>query len=748
MLRVPYCRRALACLALLATTHLTVSQAASPINSPYPSGAESSNTLFAAFFGGSPKTSDPALSYSVPETTITYNVYEPLYRYHYLKRPYELEGNAAEAVVVPQFLDREGRVLPPDAPAEAVAESVYDFKIRPGMRFAPHPAFARQPDGAPTYYPVNFDALKDVFSPMDFPEKGTRELTAYDFEYGIKRLSSPRLPSPIFGTIGRRIVGMQDYAAQLKEIDKPDAKGQRPSWLDLRQYPLEGVQALDDRTLRIRVLGKDPQFKYWLAMNFFAPVPWEAERFYNQPGMAERNLGLARWPVGAGPYFLADFQLNRSYTLERNPNYWGLPYPCEGSPEDQARGYLDDCGKPTPFIDRAEFILEKESIPRQGKFLQGYYDSPGLDRSEYGVAMLVAAGDNAEKAALYKERGLLLETEVEQATWYLGFNWLDPVVGKGDTPEQQERNRKLRLAVSLALDWSEQIAIFQQGQGHVSHGPIPPGVFGFREGADGVNTELFDIVDGKAVLKPIETAKKWLAEAGYPDGRSAETGAPLVLNFDSMVGGGSNPQYDWMRRSLARLNIQLDLRATDYNRFQDKMMKGSAQIYQWGWNGDYPDAENFLTLLYGPSAKALHGGENASNYSNAAYDKLYKRMVTLEDGPEKQALIDQMVQILRHDAVWNFAYHPVGSGAYHKWVGNSSPSKMIRNSLQFFKLDTALRTESIRAWNQPVWWPLLVVVAVLGLIILVSWRTLRRTQKQTAFGADSRATARTHGAAE
>ena len=47
------------------------------------------------------------------------------------------------------------------------------------------------------------------------------------------------------------------------------------------------MQALDPHTLRIRVNGKYPQFKYWLAMTFTAPVPWEADRFYNQPGMAE-----------------------------------------------------------------------------------------------------------------------------------------------------------------------------------------------------------------------------------------------------------------------------------------------------------------------------------------------------------------------------------------------------------------------------------------------------------------------------
>src|SRR5690606_37140083 len=189
---------------------------------------------------------------------------------------------------------------------------------------------------------------------------------------------------------------------------------------------------------------KYPQFKYWLAMTFTAPIPWEADRFYHQPGMAEQNLSLNTWPVGTGPYMLTESIINRRHVLSRNPNYRGEPYPCEGEPGDKEAGLLDDCGKPTPFIDHLVFSLEKESVPLMGKFLQGYYDIPQADRGEYGVAMRVAAGDSADKAALYEEHGLQLRSATEAQQFYLGFNWLDPVVGFGDTPEQQEKNRKLR----------------------------------------------------------------------------------------------------------------------------------------------------------------------------------------------------------------------------------------------------------------------------------------------------------------
>lgn len=721
--------------------------AASPINSPYEAGAESDNTLFAAFAGRSPKYLDPAQSYSVDETTFTYNIYEPLYGYDYLKRPYVLTPRGAAEVLAPRYVDGQGRPLPDDAPGESIAESIYDIPIRRGVRFQPHPAFATQPDGTSTYFPLAPDALKDIVAVPDFKETGTRELTAADYAYGIKRLASPRVASPIYSLMADYIVGFDAYGAQLKQVDARLREGVPPGgrdlpWLDLRTVDVPGIEAVDPHTLRIRIKGKYPQFKYWLAMTFVAPIPWEADRFYSQPGMAARDLSFNTWPVGTGPYMLTESIQNRRHVMQRNPNFHGEPYPCEGEPGDAAAGLLADCGKPTPFIDRAVFSLEKEAIPLSGKFLQGYYDVPQLDRGEYGVSMRVAASDSPQKASLYQDRGIALPTTVETSNWYMGFNWKDPVVGRGDTPEQQEKNRKLRQAISIAFNWDEYVAVFENSQAEVAHGPVPPGVLGYRPPPAGMNKTVYDDVGGRPQRKSLDEARRLLAEAGYPSGRETKTGAPLVLHYDSMVGAGADPRFDWMRRQLSRIGVQLDVRATDYNRFQDKMRRGAAQLFLWGWKADYPDAENFLFLLYGPNAKADHNGENASNYANPEYDKLFERMKTLDDGPEKEQLIHQMTALVQRDAPWMFGYFPFSGGAYHQWVGNAKPTQMVRNTLQYMKIDPVLRDAKIREWNNPIWWPLIVLALVLALAILPAYITYRRRAKRTAFGAAARATAK------
>jgi len=710
---------------------------AEPINSPYQAGAEAQNTLYTAFTQRSPRYLDPAKSYSSDETPYTYSIYEPLYGYHYLKRPYELNARAAEQVATPVLLDVAGNVLPDTAPPDLVHESIHEIKLRPGILFQPHPAFAKKADGQYTYYPLAPGALDDRYAITDFSQTGTRELTAHDYVYGFRRLASPRVASPIYSTLAQHVVGFAQYGDELKTADaqlREQSGDSEPPWLDLRDFGFDGVQAIDDHTLRIRVKGSYPQFKYWLSMTFTAPVPWEADRFYSQPGMATNSLSLNTWPVGTGAFMMVESLQNRRHVLARNPNFRGEPYPCEGEPGDREAGLLDDCGKMTPFVDRMVFNIEKESIPLQGKFMQGYYDLPQANRGDVGVAMLVAAGDSSEKAALYAEHGIQLPTTVEASIFYLGFNWLDPVVGQGDTPEQQEKNRKLRQALSIAFNWEEYIAIFQQGQAQPSFGPVPPGILGYQAAPQGINRVVYDVVDGEPKRKSLDYARQLMAEAGYPNGRDEKTGQPLVLYFDSAAGANaSNPALDWMRRQVSHLGAQLDIRATDYNRFQEKMSRGVAQMFMWGWIADYPDAENFLFLLYGKQVKADKGGENASNYSNPQYDALFEKMRDLPDGPEKAAIIDQMIKVVQHDAPWMFGFFPKSAGAYQQWVHNAKPSQMVRNGLQYLRIDSELRHQKIAQWNHPVWWPLVVLAILLAFIIWPAWRMVKSQQQRTAL---------------
>lgn len=713
-----------------------------PLNAPHPLEAYEEAAIYSAFGGRSPRTLDPQRSYSSDETVYTYSIYEPLYQYHYLKRPYVLEPRTAEAVAKPKYFDREGAPLADDADPSLIAESVYDIRIKKGIYYAPHPAFAKDREGKFLYHALPYEDALRRRRVADFPETGTRELTAEDYVYGIRRLASPRVGSPILGTMSGYIPGLKELAADLRALNEKTGKA---AWLDLRTVPFSGAEALDAHTLRIRVRGKYPQFSNWLTMAFFAPLPWEAERFYHQQGFADGNFSLDTWPVGTGPFMMSVFEENRRHEMVRNPNFRTVRYPCEGAPGDKEAGYLEGCGKPLPLTDRAVFDMEKEAVPLQTKFLQGYYDSPSIDRVDTGLGYLAAMQDSEEKAALYQEKALKFPETVEASLWYIGFNWLDPVLGGTGTPEAQTRARKLRQAISIAVNWEENLAIFQKDQGMPAHGPIPPGLFGWRDdGPSAFNPVVYRRDEqGRVVRRSIEEARALMREAGYPDGRDEKTGRPLVLSFDYQnASQGAKAYLEWYQRQFAKLGIQLDIRATDYNRFQDKMSRGAAQIFLWGWVADYPDAENFLFLFYGPNAKAKTGGENASNYSSPEFDRAFEAMKYLEDGPEKAELIDRMIRIMQTDAPIMFGYYPKAAAAFHAWVTNAKPTSMIRNFLPYVGIDAAKRRASIEAWNQPVLWPLALLGGALFILLAGAravWRRrdARRLREEKPRGGTS-----------
>ncbi len=134
------------------------------------------------------------------------------------------------------------------------------------------------------------------------------------------------------------------------------------------------------------------------------------------------------------------------------------------------------------------------------------------------------------------------------------------------------------------MDFEEFISIFANGRGIAAQSPIPPGIFGYREGEAGINRYVYDWKNGAPQRKSVAVAKKLLAEAGYPNGIDAKTKQPLVIYLDTTASGvGGKSRLDWLRKQFDKLNVQLVVRSTDYNRFQDKVRRGDTQLFYFGW---------------------------------------------------------------------------------------------------------------------------------------------------------------------
>lgn len=687
----------------------------SELNDPYPEREEGRPILYQSF-SERPKHLDPAKAYSSNEYAFIAQIYEPPLQYHYLKRPYQLVPLTADAMPAVRYLDARENPLPETAAASAIAYTDYIVTLKPGIAYQPHPAFARDPRGRYIYH----DLAENRFERWaDFRETGSRELLAEDYVYQIKRLAHPKLQSPIAEIMKNYIVGF-DRLAHLA-ADKPLAA--------LKDLPLDGAQTLSRHQYRIRIRGKYPQFLYWLAMPFFAPMPWEADVFYAQPGLNRHNITLDWFPVGTGPYYLAENNPNRRMLLERNPFFHAEYYPGEGEAGDAGRNLLVDAGKPLPFIDKVVFMLERETIPYWNKFLQGYYDASGVASDSFDQAVQFTGAGAVTLTESLREKGIQLQTAVETSSFYMGFNMLDKVLGG-----YSERAVKLRRAIAIAVDYEEFISIFRNGRGVAAQGVLPPDIFGYDDGRQGINPYVYDWQNGKPRRKSVAEAKKLMAEAGYAGGIDPATGEPLILYFDTVATGADDrPMMNWYRKQLEKLGVKLIIRGTDYNRFQEKMNTGNAQIYVWGWNADYPDPENFFFLLYGPNSKVEHGGENASNYANPEFDALFEKMRNMDNSDERLRLIQQMQDLVRRDAPWVFGFHPKTFSLYHGWFQNLKPNLMANNRLKYLRIEPSARADRRRQWNQAVFWPLGLLALALIALLAPAWLWYRRRLREPSL---------------
>jgi ABC-type transport system substrate-binding protein len=632
-------------------------------NDPYPSEDKGARVLFVPY-AQAPKTLDPQVGYSVYDHEVNANVYETLLEYHYLKRPYELIPALAIAVPAPQPL-ADGRVA-------------YHFELRRGVLFARDPCFTLDGDG-----------------------RDQRELVAADFVFALQRIADPKVGSPVLATFDK-IAGLAEFGKRLAELreNEPGFEALRIDEQYARAGPIEGLNWESPSELNVKLSAPYPQILYWFAMPFTSPVPWEAVAYYDGE---DGRPAFAEHAVGTGPFRIARYDKRSRISLERNPDWYGALHP-----EWHAPAATDPSdGRPLPFLDRVEMRFEKESIPSFTKFMQGYYDRSRIPKESFDKAASGGALSPAMTAL-----GMQLERTVMLGTYYVGFNMLDPVVGAAGG----ERARKLRQAMSLAIDTDEFLRVFLNGRGIAAQSPLPPGLFGYD--ADYRNPfRGFDL----------ERARALLAEAGHPDGIDPATGRALRISFDT---GDTTVQaqlrYQFLVESWRRLGLDVAIAATPYNQFQDKVRRGAHQIYFWGWMADYPDPENFLFLLWSAMGQTASGGPNSSNFADPHYDVLFEVMRNRANDAERLATIESMRTLLEVERPWIEMFHPEDYALTQGWLHNVKATGMTVPIWKYYDVDAPLRDGERVAWNQPIRWPAYALAGALVLVILPGVATYLR----------------------
>lgn len=556
------------------------------------------------------------------------------------------------------------------------------------------PERVRNADGSESYL---FHLQRGVRFHDDvcFPNGQGREVSAQDFAYTLQRIADPKTECPVLSTLSEFLPGLSEAYEQAKAAGKAD----------YTRVPA-CITVLDDHTFRINLSKAYPQILYWFAMPFLAPVPREAVEYYDGAWHEEDRAVRTQFkfhPVGTGAWQLVEWSRGRLLRLMRNAAYRTTAFPSGGwKAEDEGR-FRSLAGTALPFMDEVQFAVIRESIPSWLLFRQGYMDRSGISKDVFNTVL--TAGQ--ELTPKYRERGIQLYKDIEPASFYSVFNMDDPVIGK---------NAKLRQAISCAYDAELDNQLFHNGREIIAQQLLPPGVVGHDDSFRNPYRQ-YDVA----------LAKKLLSEAGYPDGRDPRTGQPLELSLDLTATGAEERQAaQFQKEQIEQLGIRVQLNENTWARLLDKMEHGQFQIYGGsGWNADYPDAENFFALFY--SKNIPPQGANHGRYNNPEYDRVFDQMKTMDNGPERMALIARLNAILTKDCPFVLNFHPVSFSLSNPWTPRITSNAMLSNGLKYTQVDPVLRSQKEREWNHVTLWPLWAALgaATLGGATAVAWARRR-----------------------
>jgi oligopeptide transport system substrate-binding protein len=539
---------------------------------------------------------DPIQSNSTYSSRVVSQIFTPLFQYHYLKRPFELEPLAAESM--------------PEASEDGL---VHTIKIKRGMKFHDNDAF---------------------------PNGEGREVKAQDFIYSWKRLADPDNRANGFWIFDGKIKGLNEWR---------DAKSAGSADYDTE---IEGMKALDDYTLQITLIKPYYQLYYTLAMEFTSVVPKEAVEEYGEEFLNN--------PVGSGPYVFTEWVRGSKITLDKNPNYFAEKYPSEGAEGDEQVGLLADAGKNLPFNDKIIFYEVVESQPLWLNFMKGNYDISAIPKDNFDST--IVEGDLSPEM---KKKGIQMSTYLQPDVTYIAFNMKDPVLGKND---------KLRKAIAMAYDSATSIEKFYNGRGVKAHSPIAPGI-------DAYDPEF----KNPYVEFDQSKAKKMLEDAGFPEGKGAPT-----LEYATTASSTARQMAEYFKQNMEAIGLKIEIASVSWPQLQAKIKDAKAQMWGIAWLADYPDAENFLQLLYGPNGSP---GPNGANFNNSEFNKLYEQASALPPGPERTEVYRKMRDIFVKEMPWVPNVHRKGYSLRHGWIKNYKPNPMKANSLKYFKVDAAKRAE-------------------------------------------------------
>ena len=563
-------------------------------------------------------TLDPAKVAHEMERKAVGNIYDQLFEHDHLARPYRLRPALAAGM--------------PEISKDGLVQTI---RLKPDVRYVDDRCFE---DG-----------------------KG-RAVRAQDVRFAILRMMDARVKSPGQWMLTRKIVGLDAF---VEASAKAPANPKRFAYRATEGYPdVEGIEVVDEHTLRIRLLQPMPELAWLLASAWLSVYPPEAVRAYGE--------GLGIRAVGTGPFKIVIFQPGKSLILRRNTRFRAEQFPTEGPRGSDLR----EAGAGLPRCERVKLTMYTSPLQVWSAFTQGQCDYAEVARDAFTAAVDPATGRLLPYLA---KAGVVLHRDPRLEIFYDAFNWNDPVVGG----PAGEKGRAIRTAICLASDEQYAMTRLYTYRSERVKGPILPELNGYDRTRRNDAMRAHDETEADA----LEAAREFLAEVGYDEDTPIPTIRMHILN-DQVSGY----VFDVLKRQVARVGITLEPVRVTWPEMQKVLKSKKAQMWSSSWYADLPDAQNFLQLFYGPNSPE----PNYSNYRNKEVDELYEEARRLPPGDERDALLGDIEVLVLEDVPWRFRFRRIRWTAVQPWVRGFRHNGIAPKLWKYLAVDDAARAEAAK----------------------------------------------------
>ncbi len=351
---------------------------------------------------------------------------------------------------------------------------------------------------------------------------------------------------------------------------------------------VSGIKVIDNYTIQITLKEPFAGFDKILSHPSLGVYPKEAFEKYG------KNLGSH--PVGTGPFQLESFNEDK-ITLKRNDHYWKK----------------DDFGNQLPFMSKVIMTYAKDKKSEFLAFRNSEVDlvlEIPVEEVEHILGTLIEAQDGNN----VKHK---VESTSSMSIHYIGLN----------NNSEEFSNIDVRKAFNLAIDKNKIINESLEGEGYASlHGIVPE-----------MGNYPINKVNGYKIN--IEKAKSLMAKAGFPNGKD-------FPEIDFYVGGVEGSKTDRLAQAIVQqlkenLNVTLNIIRVNLAERDEAVKNGVVKFWLEGWLADYPDPENFLSLLY---------KNNKFNFNNEKFFKCYDKSIVESNDEKRNKLYVECDQIIVDEA--------------------------------------------------------------------------------------------------